>query len=62
MVRDVFGLADNAVLGIALFHTEFNILGVILFFPLIPILACFLSRLFAGRQTILTRYIPNTTP
>jgi len=62
MVRDVFGLADNPVLGIALFHTQFNIMGVIIFFPLIPALARLLNRLFPERETILTRYILNTTP
>jgi len=31
-------------------------------FPLIPALARLLNRLFPERQTILTRYIPNTTP
>lgn len=60
MVQDVFKLADNAVLGIAAFHTQFNILGVLIFFPLIRTLAGGLERLFPEKKTVLARFILNT--
>jgi phosphate:Na+ symporter len=62
IVQDLFALTDNPVLGIALFHTLFNVLGVLLFFPWISILVRLLERLFPEKRAILTRYIHNTTP
>jgi phosphate:Na+ symporter len=62
MVGSIFGLADNAVLGIAAFHTLFNTLGVMLFFPTITTLARYLERVFPEKRTVLTRYIHNTSP
>jgi phosphate:Na+ symporter len=62
IIHDFFGLTDNAVLGIALFHTLFNVLGVVLFFPWISLLVRILERLFPEKLTILTRYIHKTTP
>ena len=62
IINDLFGLADNPVLGIAAFHTLFNLTGVILFFPAIPVLARYLEGMFLEKQTVLTRYILNTSP
>lgn len=62
MVGCLFDPADNAVLGIAAFHTLFNLFGVMLFFPMIPALVRQLKRLFPERKNILTRYISNTSP
>lgn len=50
----------NAVMGLALFHTLFNIIGVILFFPFIGLLTHLLYRLFPDHKAILTAYINNT--
>ncbi len=62
LVLDVFAFDDNAVLGVALFHTIFNVIGVLVFFPLIPIIAHHLERLFPEKKTVVTQYIINTTP
>jgi phosphate:Na+ symporter len=55
-------IQSNNVMGLALFHTIFNIIGVILFFPFIGLLAKFLYRLFPDHKAILTVYINNTPP
>jgi phosphate:Na+ symporter len=62
IIGRVFNLSNQGVLGIAAFHTLFNVLGVILFFPAIPRLSRFLSRLFPEKQERLTRFIHNTSP
>ncbi|MEX1298018.1 MAG: Na/Pi symporter [Desulfotignum sp.] len=62
LILDVFAFTDNPVLGVALFHTLFNVMGVIIFFPAIPLMAGRLDRLFIEKQPVLTRYIINTPP
>jgi phosphate:Na+ symporter len=62
VTHDLFDLADNPVLGIALFHTLFNVIGVLLFFPWISGLVHLLHRFFPEKQTVLTLYIHNTSP
>ena len=53
-------IQSNAVMGLALFHTIFNIIGVLLFFPFIGLLTNLLYRLFPDRKPILTVFINNT--
>lgn len=60
--RDVAGFADQAVLGIALFHTLFNVVGATIYIPLIPRLVPLLERAFPERRVVLTRFILNTSP
>lgn len=48
--------ADHA-LTIAAFHTTFNVLGALLFVPLIPRLAAWAERVLPERQSPLTRYL-----
>jgi phosphate:Na+ symporter len=55
-----FDTAENAVMGLALFHTLFNLIGVLIFFPFIGYLARFLVRRFPDRKEILTVYLNNT--
>jgi phosphate:Na+ symporter len=62
LVLDLFEFSDNVVLGVALFHTIFNVTGVLVFFPLIPILAVYLERFCPEKRTVLAQYIVNTTP
>jgi phosphate:Na+ symporter len=62
LIQDFLGLAGNTVMGIALFHTLFNVLGVVIFFPLIPALARWLERFFPEKRTVLAQFITNTTP
>jgi phosphate:Na+ symporter len=53
-------IRSNDVMGLALFHTIFNIIGVILFFPFIGLLADLLYKVYPDRKVILTVYINNT--
>jgi len=53
-------IRTNNVIGLALFHTIFNIIGVILFFPFIGLLSDLLYKVYPDRKVILTVYINNT--
>ncbi|MCI5208212.1 MAG: Na/Pi cotransporter family protein, partial [Candidatus Electrothrix sp. ATG2] len=60
LVTLFFDTNTNAVMGLALFHTLFNFIGVIIFFPFIGLLARFLGRTFPDHKEILTMYLGNT--
>jgi len=63
LVRFIAQLVDiqtNDVMGLALFHTIFNIIGVVLFFPFVGKLANLLYKIYPDRKPILTAYINNT--
>ncbi len=60
LVTVFFDTTANAVMGLALFHTLFNLIGVVIFFPFIGYLARFLLRTFPDRKEILTVYLNNT--
>lgn len=49
------------VLGIAWFHTFFNLMGVVLFFPFIPLLVKWLRRLFPEKSAPNTLFIQNVS-
>jgi len=53
-------IQTNDVMGLALFHTIFNIIGVIIFFPFVELLAKLLFRIFPDRKAVLTVFINNT--
>jgi phosphate:Na+ symporter len=61
LIGRFFDPASNAVLGIAAFHTLFNLVGVVLFYPAIPFLVRFLQRFFPEKKTVLSRFIHNTS-
>ncbi len=61
MVAQFIDITTNAVMALALFHTLFNFIGVVVFFPFIGILARFLIRIFPDRKEILTVYLTDTT-
>ncbi len=60
LVAQFIDTTTNAVMALALFHTLFNFIGVVVFFPFIGILARFLIRTFPDRREILTVYLTNT--
>lgn len=60
LVRLLLPGGSDGVMGLALFHTLFNLLGVLLFFPFIGHLARLLVRFFPDRKTVLTVYLENT--
>ena len=57
----IIDVKQNAVVGLALFHTLFNFIGVIAFFPFIHLFAKLLTKVFPDQKTELTRHINNTT-
>lgn len=60
LVRQLLPAGGAGVMGLALFHTLFNLLGIILFFPFIGLLARLLNRFFPDHKTVLTVYLDNT--
>jgi len=61
-IQSGLGWQDNTVMGIALFHTIFNLIGIFLFLPFISRLTERLNNLFQEPERILTHYIQNTSP
>jgi phosphate:Na+ symporter len=53
-------IQTNEVMGLALFHTIFNIIGVVLFFPFVEVLTKLLFKIFPDHKAVLTVYISNT--
>ena len=51
---------SNRLMGLALFHTLFNILGVIIFFPFVGLFSRMLMKLIPDYKPILTVYIDKT--
>jgi phosphate:Na+ symporter len=52
---------QSPVLGIAIFHTFFNLLGVLIFVPFIGVLVQLLTKWFPERYTATTIYINNVS-
>lgn len=59
-IKIFFDIHANSVMSLALFHTLFNMMGVILFFPFIGLLARTLGKLFPDQKAVLTVYIDKT--
>lgn len=59
---ELLGLEENPAITLALFHTGFNILGVLLIFPLNTRLAAFLEKRFVTQEEIegKPRYLDQT--
>jgi len=60
-VVDNLFLHANSVIKIALFHTLFNAIGVILWYPFIHFLTTFTQRYFKKEQEQVTQYISNVS-
>jgi phosphate:Na+ symporter len=60
IVSHFFDIATDAVMALALFHTLFNVLGVLLFFPFIGLLSRLLIKYLPEHKEILTVFIGNT--
>jgi phosphate:Na+ symporter len=60
LVSLVIDISTDAVMGLALFHTLFNFIGILIFFPFVGLLARFLIRTFPDRKEVLTVYLNNT--
>ncbi len=55
-------LHDDPVIALALFHTIFNLLGVVLLLPFISLMAKYLNQLFVHVEPEPTRYIHLVDP
>ncbi|NNL74924.1 MAG: Na/Pi cotransporter family protein [Desulfobacterales bacterium] len=53
-------IGTNSLVGLALFHTIFNILGVLIFFPFLGLLSRLLVRIYPDYKIILTVYLDQT--
>jgi phosphate:Na+ symporter len=62
LISDQLGFSTDPVLGLALFHTIFNVLGLIVAVPTLPLFTRALERLVPERQVNTTQYISKTTP
>ncbi|MBC8209033.1 MAG: Na/Pi cotransporter family protein [Desulfobulbaceae bacterium] len=61
LVGMVVDIEANSVMGLALFHTLFNCLGVLVFFPFIGLLADWLIRFVPDQRVLLTAFLNNAT-
>ena len=61
-LMSIEGLKNDAVTALALFHTIFNLLGVVLLLPFISLIAKYLKRLFVYVKPAPTRYIHLVDP
>lgn len=62
IVRILGPVGQNAVMGVALFHTMFNLLGVLLFMPFIGLLSKGLIKVYPDRIRLSTQFIQNVAP
>lgn len=62
VVLSFMGFTENVVLGLAMFHTLFNVLGVIGFYPMIPRLAIRVEKWIREDEIQFTKYIHKTDP
>ncbi len=55
-------IGTRSLTGLALFHTLFNLLGVVIFFPFLGLLPRLLIKIYPDHRTILTVYLDKTPP
>jgi phosphate:Na+ symporter len=60
LVGAIIDVNTNRLLALALFHTLFNLIGVIIFYPAIGLLARTLLRVYPYRKAVLTVYLDRT--
>ena len=60
IVKYFIDISESGPMGLALFHTLFNITGVLIFVPIVSLMAKGLIRFFPERKTELSVYIANT--
>lgn len=58
----IFSIEENSIMALVLFHSTFNILGVLIFIPLINPTSELLSRIIKEKIISLSIYINNVTP
>ncbi len=61
LTTQVWGFSDP-LLTLVAFHTSFNVLGVLLFLPLLGVFARFLERRFQQDEKMVAKFIPQVPP
>jgi len=61
-LMQVPGLKNDPTTGLALFHTIFNFLGVIMLAPFIPLVSKYLKKMFVHKKPAATKYIHTVDP
>lgn len=56
-ILEILHMKNHPIIALALFHTIFNLMGVLLLAPFIPLLANFLNRVITFKQPVVTRYV-----
>lgn len=56
------GLKNEPTIALALFHTIFNLLGVIILTPFIPWMARYLKKKFIQKEPVSTKYLHSVDP
>ena len=59
-IKLLIDIESDSVIGLALFHTIFNVMGVILILPFVGLLARFLIKIYPDQKAVLAVYILNT--
>lgn len=60
LITDRLGIDNDPVTGLALFHTVFNLLGVLMFFPFIHLLGKIADKIIKEQQQKISLYIHLT--
>jgi phosphate:Na+ symporter len=61
-INTLLELEGQPVMGLVVFHTAFNVMGVLAFFPFISLLSKALLRLFPDRKERISKFIGDATP
>jgi phosphate:Na+ symporter len=59
LITGVFAISDP-LFALVAFHSTFNLIGILIFLPLIPLLSRWLDRQFGEEETPLLRHITST--
>jgi phosphate:Na+ symporter len=62
LISHVMDIKTDSLMSLALFHTLFNFLGVILFVPFLGPFSRLLTKVYPDHKTILTVYLDQTPP
>lgn len=62
LIQNVVHLKHDPVTGIALFHTLFNLIGVVFFLPLIGFFTWFITRVIREKKITLTKCLHTLKP
>jgi len=62
LILEFLGFKSDLVTALAIFHTFFNIIGVLILTPFIALLATYLNSLFIQKREIKTKYIHLVEP